>query len=59
MAYKANDLADKISEQLIILVSQHPILFDKNVDHYLSTEVKDNIWRLIAQKRGYGDDGKC
>ena len=45
-----------MGEQLILLVRDNPVLYDKSRLDYMDAEMKDNIWARIAAE--LGRDGK-
>ena len=44
-----------MAERLIVFVSQNPVLFDKSQKHYKDNDLKDNVWRVIANDLQYND----
>ena len=45
-----------MADRLIVFVSQNPVLFDKSHKNYRDNDLKDNVWRVIANDLQY-DDG--
>ncbi|XP_048012712.1 transcription factor Adf-1-like [Megalobrama amblycephala] len=44
-----------MADHLIACVSTHPVLFDKTNKNYKDNDMKDNVWRSIANQLGYHD----
>ncbi|XP_061090459.1 class I histocompatibility antigen, F10 alpha chain-like isoform X1 [Conger conger] len=44
-----------MADQLIVCVSQNPVLYDKEHQQYKDNDVKDNVWSSIAEQLGCQD----
>ena len=48
-SFGSADFWVEMGENLISLISQHPILYDKHHNNYLDNQVEDNMWAEIQE----------